>query len=84
MFVDAYRAKQPNMETFPKQVCMAETLTDGNPNILSDPQFSPQKKVNYAAQLFGTPAVKKTSTPGRRSKGHSSPSELYAFVYCFY
>lgn len=69
------------METFPKQVCTAETLTEGNPNILSDPEFSPQKKINYAAELFGTPSVKKTGTPGRRSKGHSSPSELCTLTF---
>lgn len=72
------------METFPKQVCMAETLTDGNPNILSDPQFSPQKKVSYTATLFGTPAVKKTGTPGRRSKANSTPSESHIFSYITY
>lgn len=34
------------MEKFPKDVTNAEILVGGNPNILSDPMFIPEKKKN--------------------------------------
>lgn len=60
------------MENFPKHVCIAESLTGGNPDILSDPEIVPQKKIPYAAAIFGPPVSQKKKvkgTPGRKSKG---------------
>lgn len=61
------------MENFPKHVCIAETRTNGNPDILSDPDIVPQKKPTAAAEIFGPPVTKKKlkGTPGRKSKGGS-------------
>ncbi|XP_060527328.1 titin-like isoform X2 [Cylas formicarius] len=57
----AYRSKISHMSKFPKDVTKAEELTNGNPNILSDPIFLPTKKFNYT-ELFGAPTPKKTKT----------------------
>lgn len=60
------------MENFPKHVCIAETKTEGNPDILSDPNIVLQKKPTVASAIFGPPTSAKKKpkgTPGRKSKG---------------
>ncbi|KAL3279617.1 hypothetical protein HHI36_017123 [Cryptolaemus montrouzieri] len=68
--MDAFRAKNPKMSSFPKDVSAAEVKTGGNANILSDPIFSPERKRNYAAEIFGNPTPKKIkeSNKGRANK----------------
>lgn len=83
IIVAAYRAKHKNMETFPKQVCTAESLiANGNPNILSDPEFASQKRENYAATLFGTPSPRKSPRGGvtKKAKGRSPISKLIYII----
>ncbi|CAG9815312.1 unnamed protein product [Phaedon cochleariae] len=53
-----FRSKHPHMEKFPKDVTTAEEKTGGNPNILSDPIFIPEKRTNIVAEIFGTPSPK--------------------------
>lgn len=60
------------MEKFPGDVSLAEIRTDGNPNILAEPQFAPQKKSNIIAEVFGTPSPKKTPKEGKNSRGRVS------------
>lgn len=84
------------MENFPKHVCIAETRTGGNPDILSDPNIVPQKKPTPAAEIFGPPTSQKKKikgTPGRKSKGGSpgilflcvcaqTPNKTHPFLFC--
>lgn len=68
------------MENFPKHVCVAETMTGGNPDILSDPGVIVQKKTTVAAALFGPPVSQKKKTKGtagRRSTGSMGKSYLW-------
>lgn len=51
-----------NMKMFPNDIVMAEHLTGGNPNILTDEAFLPEQKSDYK-DLFGT---KKSS--GKKGK----------------
>ncbi|EEZ97549.2 titin [Tribolium castaneum] len=75
--MDSFRANNPHMEKFPGDVSLAEIRTDGNPNILSDPIFAPQKKSNIIAEVFGSPAPKKTPKDGRgRSKNSSKKPKV--------
>lgn len=72
--LEIQKEKQNKMENFPKHVCIAESKTDGNPDILSDPNIVPQKKPTPAAEIFGPPTSQKKKikgTPGRKSKGGS-------------
>ncbi|CAH0553596.1 unnamed protein product [Brassicogethes aeneus] len=71
----SFRAKLVHMQKFPKDVCTAEVKTGGNPNILSEPIFLPEKKINYAAEIFGTPSPKKKLKEGDRKKGRFSISK---------
>lgn len=67
------------MENFPKHVCIAETMTGGNPDILSEPDIVPQKKPTAAAAIFGPPVAQKKKqkgTPGRRSKS-GTPGNVF-------
>lgn len=58
------------MEKFPKDVSNAEILVGGNPNILSEPMFLPEKKRNYIAEIFGSPSPKgKTNKEKKFRKG---------------
>ncbi|XP_044762273.1 titin-like [Coccinella septempunctata] len=70
--MDAFRAKNPKMTSFPKDVSAAEVKTGGNANILSDPVFTIERKRNYAAEIFGSPTVKK---PRESHKGRAIKSE---------
>ncbi|CAG9839887.1 unnamed protein product [Diabrotica balteata] len=72
----AFRTKASHMEKFPKDVTTAEVTVGGNPNILSEPQFRPEVKRNYASEIFGTPNSKKrTSTDNsiKRSTTKTQP-----------
>lgn len=72
IFLEPLKLKQGKMDNFPKHVCIAETMTGGNPDILSDPEVVPQKKATPAATIFGPPVSlkkKPKGTPGRKSKG---------------
>ena len=62
MIVDSFRANNTHMAKFPGDVSLAEIRTDGNPNILSDPIFAPQKqnRSTIIAEVFGSPSPKKT------------------------
>lgn len=42
----SFRANVPHMQKFPKDVSNAEVRVGGNPNILSDPVFAPEKRRN--------------------------------------
>lgn len=47
-----FRAKLPHLATFPRDIGTAEEKTNGNPNILSQPEYLPNKKINYE-EIFG-------------------------------
>ncbi|XP_018561445.1 titin [Anoplophora glabripennis] len=70
----AYRAKLPHMEKFPKDVLKAEEKVGGNPNILSNPMFLPEKKRNYAAEIFGTPSPKNSSSKSKKRSNTNKSS----------
>lgn len=63
------------MSTFPRDVTTAEERTNGDPTILSQPEFLPNKKINYD-EIFGTP------TPKKSSKGKSLSNKSMLIV-CF-
>lgn len=57
-----------NMKMFPTDIATAEHLTGGNPNILNDEMFAPEKKPDYN-ELFGakkTPLKKVKSESGKK------------------
>lgn len=58
-----------NMNMFPSDVATAEHLTGGNPNILDDEMFAPEKKPDYT-ELFGS-----KKTPVRKVKLESVKKE---------
>jgi hypothetical protein len=65
------------MEKFPGDVSLAEMRTEGNPNILSDPMFAPQKKSNVIAEVFGSPSPKKTPKDGpKQPRGRGSSKNI--------
>lgn len=71
--VDSFRGNNAHMEKFPGDVSLAEIKTEGNPNILSDPIFAPQKKLKLS-DILGTPSPKKTpkdAKPRSQSKFHN-------------
>ncbi|XP_044730546.1 titin-like [Chrysoperla carnea] len=68
--LDMHRAKQKHMDKFPVDVCTAETLTNGDPDIITSEEFAPQQKVSYA-NLFGSPANRKSTSMKRISLGGS-------------
>ncbi|XP_019768266.2 titin homolog isoform X1 [Dendroctonus ponderosae] len=70
-----FRAKLPHLATFPRDIGTAEEKTNGNPNILSQPEYLPNKKINYD-EIFGDATSKKgkSSSAVRKSvpKGNDS------------
>ncbi|XP_014234667.1 muscle M-line assembly protein unc-89-like [Trichogramma pretiosum] len=68
--LDKYRVKSKDgsklMEKFPGDVKTAETLTNGDPNILSQERFMPQKRPNVS-DLFGSKPSPQPPTKSRRS-----------------
>lgn len=64
------------MEKFPKDVLKAEEKVGGNPNILSNPIFLPEKKRNYAAEIFGTPSPKNTTAKNKKRSSANSKLRL--------
>lgn len=67
---DLFRSKHSHMDKFPEDVCTAERLTDGNPDIITDDEFLPKKKESYA-NIFGSPndsASQVKKTPGKRGR----------------
>ncbi|KAH0819395.1 hypothetical protein GEV33_003396 [Tenebrio molitor] len=71
--MDSFRGNNSHMEKFPGDVSLAEMRTEGNPNILSDPMFAPQKKSNVIAEVFGSPSPKKTPKDGpKQPRGRGS------------
>lgn len=73
------------MKKFPVDVTTAEVKTNGNPNILSDPIFTPKKKTSsVVAEVFGTPSPKKTQKEGGRGRGRPSLSNLGVIYYLFF
>lgn len=81
--LEPQKERQGKMENFPKHVCIAETMTGGNPDILSDPDVIPQKKPTVASTIFGPPvsALKKKpkGSPGRKGKG-GTPGILFLLL----
>ncbi|RZC39734.1 titin-like, partial [Asbolus verrucosus] len=74
--MDSFRANNSHMEKFPGDVSLAEIRTDGNPNILSDPIFAPQKRSSIIAEVFGSPTPKKSHKDGaRHSRGRTSSAK---------
>lgn len=63
------------MDKFPADVSTAERRTNGDPNIIDSPLFSPEKKTNFAAILFGTPKAKKGPKKPSTSKRLSASSK---------
>ena len=81
--LDKHRGKNEFMEKFPQDICIAETKTKGNPNILNEPMFRPIQKTNYSG-LFGSPAVKKLPKAlGRPSRGRLSRSKYYQHLLLY-
>ncbi|KAF5286651.1 hypothetical protein FQR65_LT12482 [Abscondita terminalis] len=76
--LDLHRAKHEYMKKFPDDVSKAETKTNGDPNIIEDPIFAPEKKTNIAALIFGNPkqkkSPKKSASSLRKSLGSKSTS----------
>ncbi|GLG94879.1 Uncharacterized protein GBIM_01969 [Gryllus bimaculatus] len=72
--LDMYRAKQREgssfMDKFPNDVSMAEQLTGGNPDIVTDNAFAPEEKPSYRG-IFGS--EKKPDKKGKM--GSSSPTK---------
>ncbi|KAG5892826.1 hypothetical protein JTB14_033390 [Gonioctena quinquepunctata] len=71
----AFRAKAPHMEKFPKDVTNAEVKIGGDPNILSDPMFIPEKKRNYVAEIFGTPSPKGKSHKDKKRNNNKNKKD---------
>ncbi|XP_066137386.1 microtubule-associated protein futsch-like isoform X2 [Euwallacea fornicatus] len=55
-----FRAKLSHMTTFPRDIVTAEEKTNGDPNILSQAEFLPNRKINLD-EIFGTPSPKKAA-----------------------
>ncbi|XP_066256302.1 microtubule-associated protein futsch-like isoform X2 [Euwallacea similis] len=55
-----FRAKLSHMTTFPRDIVTAEEKTNGDPNILSQTEFLPNRKINLD-EIFGTPSPKKAA-----------------------
>ncbi|KAK9871087.1 hypothetical protein WA026_011371 [Henosepilachna vigintioctopunctata] len=70
--MDAFRANNPKLTTFPKDVSTAEVKTGGNANILSDPMFTPEPKKNYG-EIFGSPSAKKSKNGNKNRPNKSAP-----------
>ncbi|CAH1128628.1 unnamed protein product [Ceutorhynchus assimilis] len=64
-----YRGKQTHMSKFPKDIGIAEEKTNGNPNILSQSEFLPPKKIDLD-EIFGTPRP----TPKKSQKETYQPT----------
>ncbi|XP_076258643.1 uncharacterized protein LOC143195433 isoform X1 [Rhynchophorus ferrugineus] len=70
-----FRSKSSHMSKFPTDIGTAEERTNGNPNILSLPEFLPVKKINYD-EIFGSSLAKKpklSSTKKITGKDASQP-----------
>lgn len=66
-----HRANKAYMDGFPADVCHAESLTGGDPDIITRDDFIPDKKPSYS-DIFRTPTPKKSKTgkgKGRQSLG---------------
>lgn len=78
VILDMHRNKNTFMDKFPEDVCKAESLIGGDPDIITREQFLPEQKKNYS-QLFGSPSPKKSpKTPN--NKGRKSASEILEFL----
>lgn len=75
-----YRAKNSFMDKFPGDVCIAESRTGGDMNILTSDIFQPEQKPSYA-QIFGTPSPKKS--PKFTGRGRPSNSSKKKFIELF-
>lgn len=63
--LDLYRKDNSFMKKFPSDVAKAESLTGGDPEIITSEVFAPERRTSYA-QIFGTPSPKKSPKfPGR-------------------
>ncbi|KAL1139873.1 hypothetical protein AAG570_006850 [Ranatra chinensis] len=75
--LDLSRSKDAssNMKKFPTDVSKAETLTGGDPNIIHDPKFLPEKKFDYS-EIFNLKKPKGSASKRsyRSSTGRSSGS----------
>ncbi|CAG9857840.1 unnamed protein product [Phyllotreta striolata] len=73
--MNAFRSNVPNMEKFPKDVTTAEIKIGGNPNILSDPSCSVEKRKSYG-ESYGSPKrLGKDSTKKQRSSSKMLPKD---------
>ncbi|KAK6631324.1 hypothetical protein RUM44_005850 [Polyplax serrata] len=73
--LDKFRTGAPHMKKFPADVTTAESLTNGDVNIINDPKFLPEKKENYS-EIFGSGKKKnkKDRDSSPRSRGRTSQS----------
>jgi hypothetical protein len=67
------------METFPEDVSMAETRTNGDPDIINDDEFLPQKKESYAGLFTSADTPSPVKKPGTGKRGRPSGS-LYSII----
>ncbi|XP_065226533.1 titin-like [Planococcus citri] len=61
-----------NMKLFPEDITTAEILTGGDPNIIHDEKFLPEKKPSYAADFAPTP--KKTPKKMKIERKKETPT----------
>lgn len=64
----AFRSNVSHMQKFPKDVTNAEILVGGNPNILSEPMFIPEKKRPYSNDESQSRSKKTSKTQSNVSK----------------
>ncbi|XP_030755685.1 titin-like isoform X2 [Sitophilus oryzae] len=75
----AFRSKAVHMSKFPKDIGTAEEKTDGNPNILSLPEFLPVKKLSYHEIVGQNPnkkSPKKLSSISKKTPNKSSTEPI--------
>lgn len=68
------------MQKFPKDVSNAEVLVGGNPNILSEPIFLPEKKRHYSSDEEGTTRKGKSPKIQKEKKARPKISE-YSVIF---
>lgn len=65
-----------NMKLFPQDIATAEILTGGNPEIIHDEMFEPEKKPSYAAEFAPTPKKTPKKLKIERKKETSTPKPM--------
>lgn len=75
--MDLQRAKNPFMKKFSSDIIVAEKMTHGNENILSDPKYGPPKPKESYEGIFPSPN-KKPKDKLKRLSGKGSPGRKKA------